>query len=402
MKNLLLFVLFILSGISISFSQTPSYALNFDGDDDYVQTSYEGISGDAPRTVKAWIRTTAVSDPGYQKIITDWGTATVDGGRFTLNMFQDNALRIEVQGYGLHGSIAINDGIWHHVAVTYDPDSVNNFSLYVDGVLDISGNIPVNVNTIISTNFRIGMRVDDVRNFIGDIDEVSVWDRALTHEEIINYACISGDPTQIDNLVAYYKFNEGEGNILTDLVDSNNGTLINMDESDWILADNCVTHTITFNIFEDDGTTPVEDAVIECDDFVKYTDENGETIFNNFEPGFYDFIISKSGYSPFMGVIEVVDENVAVVVYLLLSSVGEVSNNYFQIYPNPNNGLFNLKSDVVPASIEIVNCSGKLILNQEINQYETEINLMEYDKGMYFLRYIFDDAETTTKLIKLD
>jgi len=391
----------IISGTFTSFSQNQGYALNFDGINDYVKTSYQGISGNSPRTVKAWIRTTAVSDPGLQKIITDWGTTSIDGGRFTLNMFENNALRIELQDDGLHGSIAINDGIWHHVAVTYDPDSVNKFSLYVDGVLDVSGNIPVDVNTILSTNFRIGMRVDDVRNFVGDIDEVSVWDRALSHEEIINYACISGDPTQIDNLVAYYKFNEGEGDVLTDLVDGNNGTMINMGESDWILAENCITHAITFTILEEDGTTPVEDAAIGCDGFVKYTNEYGETIFNNFEPGVYDFIVSKSGYSPLIGEVEVVDEDVFVVAYLLLSSVEEVSNNKFHIYPNPNNGLFNLKSDIIPAYVEIINATGELIHIQKINQHETEINLLDKTKGIYFLRYIYKDAVTTTKIIKM-
>ena len=55
---------------------TAQNALNFDGINDYVQTTFAGISGNAPRTVEAWIRTTANCDPnngGAENVILDWG-----------------------------------------------------------------------------------------------------------------------------------------------------------------------------------------------------------------------------------------------------------------------------------------------------------------------------------------
>jgi hypothetical protein len=186
-------------------------ALNFDGVDDYVQTDYDGILGSNARTVEAWINTTALANPGdggVQQIITDWGTF-VTGGRFTFNILWANAIRIELGGSGLSGTIPVNDGAWHHVACVYDPsDLLNPYALYVDGVLDVEGDIPTDINTVSGTDLRIGNRIDNARKFDGSIDEVRVWDIARTQDEIIadmnnEYCSIPSD------LVAYYKFNQG-------------------------------------------------------------------------------------------------------------------------------------------------------------------------------------------------
>lgn len=62
--------------------------LSLDGTDDFVQTTYSGVSGNATRTVEAWIKTTTNCDPengGVQKVIADWGAFTT-GARFTFNV----------------------------------------------------------------------------------------------------------------------------------------------------------------------------------------------------------------------------------------------------------------------------------------------------------------------------
>lgn len=66
-------------------------ALSFDGADDFVSTSYAGISGAQARTVEAWINTTANCIPGsgVQQVILDWG-GTGTGARFTFNLLWAN------------------------------------------------------------------------------------------------------------------------------------------------------------------------------------------------------------------------------------------------------------------------------------------------------------------------
>ena len=83
-KKLLLVATF----ISTMCATQAQNGLNLDGVDDYVSTTYPGISGNGARTVEAWIRTTSNNVPsqgGKQHVIADWGSTTT-GGRFTLNI----------------------------------------------------------------------------------------------------------------------------------------------------------------------------------------------------------------------------------------------------------------------------------------------------------------------------
>lgn len=210
-------------------------ALALDGVNDYVQTTFPGITGTSPRTVEAWIKTTANCNPsagGIQQIITDWGVQAT-GTRFTFNVLWNNAIRVEVSGSGLSGTIPVNTGAWNHVAVVYNPTAANQLSLYVNGVLDVSGNISPPINTS-SGNMRIGQRVDAQRHFDGTIDEVRVWNYAKTQAEIVstlgNELC-----SPQAGLVAYYRFDQGTAgganpgqNTLMDLSGNGyNGTLNN-------------------------------------------------------------------------------------------------------------------------------------------------------------------------------
>jgi hypothetical protein len=211
-KNYTLFLFFFML-FSIKNTQAQSPALNFDGTNDYVQTTYSGIAGSADRTIEAWIRTTGNFVPGggggVQGVIVDYGTF-VTGQRFTFNVLWGNAIRLEVGGNGISGSIAVNDGSWHHVAAVYTT-SGNTVKLYVDGVLDTQGSLTVSTNTGTGTNVVIGRRIDNINNFDGDIDEVRFYNFAKTQAQIA--ADMNSEFCSIPTgLVGYWKLNEGTAN----------------------------------------------------------------------------------------------------------------------------------------------------------------------------------------------
>ena len=193
----------------LSFGQ----AINFDGIDDYVQTTYAGINGTNNRTIEAWIRTTGNFVPnngGSQGVLVDYGTF-INGQRFTFNVLWANAIRLEVGGNGISGTIPVNDGSWHHVAVVFSNPG-NTIELYVDGVLDTQGSLTIPVNTGTTNDIMIGRRIDGLNYFEGDIDEVRIWNTALTQATI--QANMNSELCNANGagLLAYYQFNDGTPN----------------------------------------------------------------------------------------------------------------------------------------------------------------------------------------------
>ncbi|HRS70713.1 MAG TPA: LamG domain-containing protein, partial [Anaerohalosphaeraceae bacterium] len=100
-----------------------------------------------------------------------------------------------VGGGNIFSNRSVNDGQWHHVAAVLQepasgPASVQNLRLYIDGQLDAGTytNPTVEINTGTDCSVRIGvMQKPDgaLESFFGgQIDEVRIYDRALSESEI--------------------------------------------------------------------------------------------------------------------------------------------------------------------------------------------------------------------------
>jgi hypothetical protein len=109
---------------------------------------------------------------------------------------------------------------WYFLTGVYDGSaSDTTMKLYVNGVLEnfalrsaISGNI-----VSMSNNFRlnIGRIADGYRLFPGYIDELRMWKRALTTDEI-NQQMYSKATINSASLSSYYDFDQTTGSVLTD------------------------------------------------------------------------------------------------------------------------------------------------------------------------------------------
>jgi len=82
-----------------------------------------------------------------------------------------------------------------------------------------------------------------------------------------------------------------------------------------------------------------------------------------------------------------------------------ISNDYanemdFKLYPNPNNGLFQLQSAIYYNSrvnVKILNYSGRVILSKTINLNEkNQMDLTEYGSGLYLMQFIYNDGSTVS------
>ncbi len=167
-------------------------ALSFN-DTGYVETGYAGVTGTASRTCCAWIKTTEAD-----RVFLSWGLNTA-GKKWRIRLHSTGGLRIEVNGGYHFGQTFLADGEWHHTAVVLEDDGTPDVSetrLYVDGFPETTDALlgePIDTDP--AGEFRIGRSTYDNAGFIGLVDDVCVYDRALSDGEILSLA---GRTTPID------------------------------------------------------------------------------------------------------------------------------------------------------------------------------------------------------------
>lgn len=71
------------------------------------------------------------------------------------------------------------------------------------------------------------------------------------------------------------------------------------------------------------------------------------------------------------------------------------------VYPNPSKGVFNFNANAIVKDIKVYNYTGKLILNQKVNNTQSAINISSLAKGIYIAQVSLEDGSTKNiKLIK--
>ena len=140
-----------------------------------------------------WMRTKD-NNPG-----TVLSYATMDGIKL-----QDNALALQdyasfnlfVNNVTTYTGLKVNDGQWHHIAVTWESAS-GTWNAYKDGVKVRSSSTPFQSGEVIRGGgiLVIGQEQDDLgggfnteENFIGDLSQLNLWDNVLSENYIYNLA----------------------------------------------------------------------------------------------------------------------------------------------------------------------------------------------------------------------
>jgi hypothetical protein len=148
-----------------------------------IQGGYLPPSGTSARTTAAWIRTTNTG------AIIAWGPNTTSRKwhmRLENSTSSTGALRVEIGGGSVRGTKDLRDNQWHHVVGVLPAlaaPNATNLLLYVDGVLEPLTSSVASPITTDSVSATIGVDSQN-RYFDGLIDEVRIYDRALTTSEI--------------------------------------------------------------------------------------------------------------------------------------------------------------------------------------------------------------------------
>ena len=194
------------------------YSLDFDGFNDYVNFGDILDVGVGSFTFSVWYKADAAG--ATQVLLVKGLTSGHDGYEILLHLGQ---LRFDLQGSGASAfNITTPEpsaGVWHHVAGVLDRVT-NTASLYVDGVLadseDVShvGNLDNPVSLGIGALNREGAVGSPVQFFNGKIDELRLYNNALTAAEV---AVLAGGAT-------HGSFNDPDSTSWTATVDYGDGS----------------------------------------------------------------------------------------------------------------------------------------------------------------------------------
>jgi hypothetical protein len=146
-------------------------------------------TGDSARTIEAWYKS-ATSDQVSRQAIAGWGNSGAVGQAFSLQV-QGQKLWVDVgfaQAYFL-AEPNIQDGAWHHLAVTYDPAATTKYTGYVDGVASSTLSfeaLPIDLASPLDTadtELSVGTWVATY-HLNGSIDELAIYGTALSADRI--------------------------------------------------------------------------------------------------------------------------------------------------------------------------------------------------------------------------
>ncbi len=114
----------------------------------------------------------------------------------------------------------ILDTDWHHAAATYDGAEMK---IFIDGALKKTTATTGNLQSSTS-NLYIGNQAS-LNFFPGILDEVLLYSRPLTVEEINTIYTETQNPGTGTDLISSWPLDENSGTIATDVADGNNGTI---------------------------------------------------------------------------------------------------------------------------------------------------------------------------------
>lgn len=164
-------------------------SLDFNGTSDYISTTWPGILGANPRSVFARVRLDGVLAVDNATIVGWGGNNMVAGKRYHFRIDDSNnyGLRVEIKSGYVSGTTAVGAG-WRSVGHTFDGSNVTDVKLFLDGKTDtIVASVAQTIDTENAIPFTVArgtLAVSQLRYFAGMMEFVSVFDVALTANQI--------------------------------------------------------------------------------------------------------------------------------------------------------------------------------------------------------------------------
>jgi hypothetical protein len=200
-------------------------ALSFDGVDDYVDVGNDSsLKPPLPVTLSAWVNLTSLGSPqcimGLDAQTSDYYGIwwyVLSAGDLEISYGDGGGKGVEHRRSKV-GTTALAADTWYHIAaVLRGPTDI---SLYINGI-DDGGTYSGSGGSIayLSASSLIGINHDSQCALGGKIDDVRIYNRALSAEEIEELYPEGGGP------IAHWRFDEGSGTTAYDSAGDNDGII---------------------------------------------------------------------------------------------------------------------------------------------------------------------------------
>lgn len=201
-------------------------ALSFDGSNGKVAVGNMDVtasSGNDGITLAAWINPDQWTTASRDNRIISKATGTQDQDHYWMlsgiASGSDTYLRMRLKAGGSTTTLIASSGnlatsTWTHVAGTYDGSTIR---LFVNGSQVGSTSKSGTINTSSSVGVTIGINPDNNRPFDGKLDEVYIFDRALSASEISDL--MTRDPSAVDTEAPSVPTGLASSNLTTTSVD---------------------------------------------------------------------------------------------------------------------------------------------------------------------------------------
>jgi len=190
----------------------------FDGVSDYIElSSIEEISPYSDFSIQLQFKTSILNSNDYL-----FSQYLNSSDRFSISV-ENNRVRTSLYNGVAHVGRLASDALVantsYSIGITWDHD-LNIYKMYLDGIEQIA---IAQADPSSSSGTTIGVRSDLAGYFNGSIDEVKIWNRALTQTEI-QEEMNANSVANPEGIVAYYDFNEKVGETDSTIFDNNHLT----------------------------------------------------------------------------------------------------------------------------------------------------------------------------------
>jgi hypothetical protein len=166
-------------------------AYSFDGIDNYIKLLFNPVSNPTDFTVSVWVKSNASISTNPQCIFYDGGPSEYHldiGANGTNGLLEAGIKGGSNSWYGIYYDMLPEVNIWHNYILSYSNNNV--VSLYVDGQLNgistnTSGLWAYSIDETIFGGRRLFSGLPE-HPLDGSIDDIGIWNRALTQQEITN------------------------------------------------------------------------------------------------------------------------------------------------------------------------------------------------------------------------